>query len=165
MVEFQHVAHHATIVQRLSPQRGLRIPIKITGRTAGQTETITTKWQGRGKTQDLAPVLLTVPVHDHSSDYLELSDSTERVLRNDKRGAISSGTEGILNRLDINEEQWLEMTSNFEGCFSSFFGGENGLRMTCENLHYQRPLGLATCKLMFRKYLLTFNPELISEAF
>jgi hypothetical protein len=43
-----------------------------------------------------------------------------RVLRNDKRGAISSGTANILNRLDIDKGQWLEMTSNFEDCFSSF---------------------------------------------
>lgn len=84
------------------------------------------------------------------SDYLELIDSTGRVLRNDKRGAISAGTESILKRLDVDEDQWLEMTSNFEGCFSSFVGGESSLRMACENLHYQRPPGLAKCKLMFR---------------
>jgi hypothetical protein len=76
-------------------------------------------------------------------------DSTGRVLRNDKRGAISAGTENILNRLDIDEDQWLEMTANFEGCFSSFVGGESSLQMACENLHYQRPPALATCKLMF----------------
>jgi hypothetical protein len=83
------------------------------------------------------------------SDYLELIDSTCRVLRNDKRGAISAGTEKILNRLDIDEDKWLEMTSNFEGCFSSFVGGEGSLRMACESLQYQRPPGLATCKMMF----------------
>lgn len=83
------------------------------------------------------------------SDYLELVDSTGRVLRKDKRGAISAGAERILNRLDVDEDQWLEMTSNFEGCFSSFVGGESSLRMACENMSYQRPPGLATCKLMF----------------
>ncbi len=83
------------------------------------------------------------------SDYLELVDSTGRVLRKDKRGAISASAEKILDRLDVDEDQWLEMTSNFEGCFSSFVGGESSLRMACENLHYQRPPGLATCKLMF----------------
>ncbi|MFT6188452.1 MAG: REP element-mobilizing transposase RayT [Oleispira sp.] len=83
------------------------------------------------------------------SDYLELVDSTGRVLRKDKRGAISASAEKILDRLDVDEDQWLEMTSNFEGCFSSFVGGERSLRMACENLHYQRPPGLATCKLMF----------------
>ena len=83
------------------------------------------------------------------SDYLELVDSTGRVLRKDKRGTISSVAERILNRLDVDEDQWLEMTSNFEECFSSFVGGESSLRMACENVSYQRPPGLATCKLMF----------------
>ena len=83
------------------------------------------------------------------SDYLELVDSTGRVLRKDKRGTISAGAEKILDRLDVDEDQWLEMTSNFEECFSSFVGGESSLRMACENLNYQRPPALATCKLMF----------------
>ena len=83
------------------------------------------------------------------SDYLELVDSTGRVLRDDKRGAISANADKILARLEVDEDQWLEMTSNFEGCFSSFVGGESSLRVACENLHYQRPPGLAGCKMMF----------------
>jgi hypothetical protein len=83
-------------------------------------------------------------------DYLELIDSTGRILRNDKKGAITECAERILSRLNIDDEQWLEMTSNFEGCFSSFVGSEGSLRIACKNLHYQRPPGLATCKLMFR---------------
>lgn len=83
------------------------------------------------------------------SDYLELVDCTGRVLRKNKRGSISASADKILSRLDIDEDQWLEMTSNFEGCFSSFVGGESSLRVACENLHYQRPPGLATCKMMF----------------
>ena len=83
------------------------------------------------------------------SDYLELVDSTGRVLRKDKHGAISACADKILTRLEVDEDQWLEMTSNFEGCFRSFVGGESSLRVACENLHYQRPPGLATCKMMF----------------
>jgi len=83
------------------------------------------------------------------SDYLNLVDNTGRIVRNDKRGAINSGAEKVLDRLDIDEDQWLEMTSNFEERFSSLVGGESSLRIACANLHYQRPPGLATCKLMF----------------
>jgi REP element-mobilizing transposase RayT len=84
------------------------------------------------------------------SDYLELVDCTGRVLRDDKRGAIGANSEKILARLDIDEDQWLEMTASFEGCFSSFVGGESSLRMACDHFQYQRAPGLATCKLMFR---------------
>lgn len=85
------------------------------------------------------------------SDYLELVDNTGRVLRNNKRGAISASSEKILSRLDVDEDQWLEMAENFEECFSSFVGGESSLRMACDHFQYQRPPGLATCKLMFRR--------------
>lgn len=74
---------------------------------------------------------------------------TGRVLRKDKRGAINTNVDKIPARLEVDEDQWLEMTSNFEGCFRSFVGGESSLRMACENLHYQRPPGLATCKMLF----------------
>jgi hypothetical protein len=83
------------------------------------------------------------------TDYLELVDCTGKILRNDKRGVISSSAEKILNRLKIGEEQWLDMASNFEERFSSFVGGESSLRIACDHLKYQRPPGLATCKLMF----------------
>ena len=83
------------------------------------------------------------------SDYLELVDCSGRVLRKNKGRSISASADKILSRLDIDEDQWLEMTSSFEDCFSSFVGGESSLRMACESLHYQRPPGLATCKLMF----------------
>lgn len=36
------------------------------------------------------------------------------VLRNNERGAIGATTGEILTRLDIDEDQWLEMTENFE---------------------------------------------------
>jgi len=83
------------------------------------------------------------------SDYLELVDCIGRILHNDKRGVFSGDAEKILNRLDIDEDQWIEMASNFEGCFSSVVGGESSLRVACESMNYQRPPGLATCKLMF----------------
>ena len=83
------------------------------------------------------------------SDYLELVDSTGRILRDGKCGVISRESEKIINRLGIDEDRWVEMTSNFENCFSSFVGNENNLRIACGNLNYQRPPGLATCKIMF----------------
>ena len=44
------------------------------------------------------------------SDYLELVDCTGRVLRKNKKGSISSVSEKILTRLDIDEDQWLELS-------------------------------------------------------
>jgi hypothetical protein len=61
-------------------------------------------------------------------DYLELVDCTGRVLRTDKRGAIGANSKKILSRLDIDEDQWLEMAVSFEDCFSYFAGG----KIVCE---------------------------------
>jgi len=87
------------------------------------------------------------------NDYIDLVDCTGRVLRNksgdDKRGHIDANAEKILQRLDIDEDKWLEMAGGFEGCFSSFVGREKNLRHACDQFKYQRPPGLATCKRMF----------------
>tara|TARA_Y100001934_G_C12311735_1_gene755269 strand:+ start:24 stop:1019 length:996 start_codon:yes stop_codon:yes gene_type:complete len=80
------------------------------------------------------------------TDYLDLVDWTGRILREDKRGAISENAESILTRLGIDDSQWLEMTSNFEQCFATFAGNEQRLRSACETLNYQRPSGLSRCK-------------------
>lgn len=80
------------------------------------------------------------------TDYLELVDRTGRILRHDKRGAISKNAESILARLGIDDSQWLEMTEHFEDCFRTFAGGEQSLRTACATLNYQRPPGLSRCK-------------------
>jgi len=83
------------------------------------------------------------------TDYLELVDCTGRILREDKRGAISNNAESILTRLGIDSDQWLEMTAGFEECFKTFAGGEQSLRKACDQLHYQRPRGLAQSQRLF----------------
>jgi hypothetical protein len=83
------------------------------------------------------------------TDYLDLVDCTGRILRDDKRGHINANAEKILKRLNIEEDKWLQMTSEFEECFHSFVGSENNLRVACEQLNYQRPSGLTACQKMF----------------
>ena len=75
------------------------------------------------------------------TDYLELVDCTGKMLRDDKRGAISINAESILKRLDIDEDDWLEMTKGFEKKFSSFAGGEFRMKEACTRLHYKRTPG------------------------
>ena len=83
------------------------------------------------------------------TDYLELVDATGRIMRDDKRGYIPSASTKILDRLGLNEDQWLTMTQQFEQCFSTFAGQEQHLRNACEKLDYQRPPGLSRCKAAF----------------
>ena len=83
------------------------------------------------------------------TDYLELVDLTGRILRGDKRGAISQNAEDILTRLGIDDSQWLTMASEFEQCFKTFAGNEQRLRSACDVLNYQRPPGLSDCLRLF----------------
>ena len=55
------------------------------------------------------------------TDYLELIDMTGRILRDDKRGAISAHLPPILERLEINQEEWLDSATQFEANYRKKF--------------------------------------------
>ena len=79
-------------------------------------------------------------------DYLNLVDLTGRVIRDDKRGAISPTFSPILERLDIETKHWLFMATKFESKFKSMVGGWYDLKKAYRNLGYQRTPGLQSCK-------------------
>ncbi|WP_067983117.1 transposase [Neptuniibacter pectenicola] len=54
-------------------------------------------------------------------DYLTLVDMTGRILRDDKRGAISAHLPPILERLEINQEEWLNNATQFERLYHKKF--------------------------------------------
>jgi hypothetical protein len=54
-------------------------------------------------------------------DYLQLVDTTGRMIRTDKRGAIPINLPPILERLSINQQQWLQQSQQFEKLYASQF--------------------------------------------
>jgi REP element-mobilizing transposase RayT len=54
-------------------------------------------------------------------DYLQLVDTTGRMIRADKRGAIPINLPPILERLSINRQQWLQQSQQFEKLYASRF--------------------------------------------
>ena len=54
-------------------------------------------------------------------DYLELVDWTGRIIREDKRGYIKQTTPPILERLAVNNKDWLLTSSQFENIFNKRF--------------------------------------------
>ena len=54
-------------------------------------------------------------------DYLELVDWTGRIIRKDKRGYIRQGTPLILERLTVDNKEWLLTSSQFESMFNKRF--------------------------------------------
>ncbi|MBL1274983.1 MAG: hypothetical protein COB30_002750 [Ectothiorhodospiraceae bacterium] len=83
------------------------------------------------------------------TDYLELVDCTDRILREDKRGAIPENTPPILNRLNIESKHWLYLTKNFESPFKGMVGSVSKLKEACKKLGYERTPGIFSCKQYF----------------
>ena len=54
-------------------------------------------------------------------DYLELVDWTGRIVRKDKRGYIKQNTPPILERLSIDNKEWLLNSNQFESVFNKRF--------------------------------------------
>jgi hypothetical protein len=52
-------------------------------------------------------------------DYLQLVDTTGRMIRPNKRGAIPINLPPILERLSINRQQWLQQSQQVENLYAS----------------------------------------------
>ena len=81
----------------------------------------------------------------NAKDYLQLVDDTGRIIRNDKRGAISQSSQQLLNRLNIPQENWLKLTCEFTKLFKGPVGTLQELDAYCEHLERKRRQGAANC--------------------
>jgi hypothetical protein len=54
-------------------------------------------------------------------DYLQLVDATGRMIRTDKRGAITIDLPPILEGLSTNQQQWQQQSQQFEKLYASQF--------------------------------------------
>jgi hypothetical protein len=66
------------------------------------------------------------------TDYLELVDWINRILRDDKRGAIPESTPKILQQLNIDPIHWRYLSQNFESQFKSLVGTSYHIKQACE---------------------------------
>jgi len=84
-------------------------------------------------------------------DYCELVDCTGRCIRDDKAGHIEHHNSPILQRLGINAEQWLTLTTEFEQHFSRAVGSEEMLQQYKHNTHHQRIRGMSQAKALLKR--------------
>jgi hypothetical protein len=71
-------------------------------------------------------------------DYLELADWTGRIVREGKRGEINSSLPAILERLSLDHDSWLILTTQFERQFGQWVGSAHIVRQVYSDRHYQR---------------------------
>jgi len=78
-------------------------------------------------------------------DYLELVDTTGRVIREDKRGYIPGETPQILERLNIDPEQFIATAARMLDLFSTAIGTPEHLTAHCvaRNVAFLRGMGAA----------------------
>jgi hypothetical protein len=81
-------------------------------------------------------------------DYLQLVDETGRVIRSDKRGAISSAAERTLNRLNIPAANWVKIITEFGQLFHGPVGTLQELSRYCEHLDKRRRHFSNSCQYM-----------------
>ncbi|MBS0045203.1 transposase [Shewanella sp. M16] len=72
------------------------------------------------------------------TDYLQLVDDTGRIIRNDKRGAISEHSAKLLTRLNIQQDNWLKLTTEFGKLFHGPVGILQELTNYYEHLEKHR---------------------------
>jgi hypothetical protein len=79
-------------------------------------------------------------------DYCELVDTTGRIIRANKAGAIDSAQNPILSRLGLSEEQWITLTTEFEqhSCYAA--GAEQMMQAFKTHTHRKRIGGMKHAK-------------------
>lgn len=75
-------------------------------------------------------------------NYIQLVDTTGRVIREGKRGVIPEKISPILNRLQLNERTWLSMVKNLQTSFSYAIGHVTVLKEFGRHYRCQSPKGL-----------------------
>lgn len=83
------------------------------------------------------------------ADYLALVDWSGRIIRQDKKGAISENLPPILSRLNIDARHWLYLTKNFEKPFGNLVGAAHHVRSACEEMGKNWSHGIRQCDVFF----------------
>ncbi len=104
--------------------------------------------------KQLLPFIGNEPAHQPKGinfslkDYLILVDETGQIIRDDKRGAISSSAETILNRLNIPSTNWVKIVTEFGQLFHGPIGTLKEFSRYCENLNKRRRHFSSSCEYM-----------------
>ncbi|AGH46374.1 hypothetical protein C427_4269 [Paraglaciecola psychrophila 170] len=83
-------------------------------------------------------------------DYCELVGCTGRCIREDRAGYIDQHHSPILERLNINVEQWLTLTTEFEKHFSTAVGSEHMLQQFKQHTDHRRIRGMTKARALLQ---------------
>ncbi len=81
--------------------------------------------------------------------YIDLVESTGKMVREGSAGSISKDAAPILERLNMTEEHWLYLAEHFHLPFKNLVGGYFRFKNACEQLNLRRTMGEKACQLYF----------------
>ena len=89
----------------------------------------------------------------HQRDYFELVDWTGRQVRKDKPGAIPANILSILERLQVNEKEWVNTVNHYGRHFYRIVGPVDLIRSISNKINRCWFKGLFQCKLLYKEKL------------
>jgi hypothetical protein len=72
------------------------------------------------------------------ADYIELVEWTGRIIHPTKRGFIKQNEPSLMERLSLDQDAWITLTTQFEQQFSHWVGSELIVRQLYSDHQYQR---------------------------
>ena len=81
--------------------------------------------------------------------YLQLLDTSGRMIREDKSGAIPAELAPILERLGIRTEMWSELITHYDSMFGKFVGAPQQLVAAAERTGRSWFRGIRNCTAAF----------------
>ena len=120
MASTPEASDHTSIKERIKPQFDLTSAIELQKQLLSLRDFHSTikplaTFEGDVRNGEQNGILFSL------TDYLELVDMTGRILRDDKRGAISAHLPPILERLEIDPEEWINNATQFEKLYLKKF--------------------------------------------
>ena len=83
------------------------------------------------------------------TDYIDLVDVTGRQITKNNRGIIDNTITPILERLNFTPQQWVELSTSFESCFSSAAGNEEHLTGYQQKHQLKHIRGISNARRLF----------------
>jgi len=111
------------------------------GAQADVSQDVCSETPWRASDKGLLPISL--------DDYLKLLDWTGRQVRQDKKGSIPSELAPILQRLQINADNWLETVSEFDSRFTHVVGRVESMAKAAIRLGRRRIAGVMSASRAF----------------
>ena len=142
----RHTQRHVELSKRMERQRALLKDDQLESLPQGEVgqADLMAFTEGRGETADQTQV---IPFK--MEEYLQLVDSTGRIIRADKRGAIPADAAPILNRLGIDEGEWVKSVQHYGSLFSYRIGVHEMLQATAHKMKNKWVKGAKVAKKLF----------------